>query len=131
MWPAIPAALHPAPTGGSTTTPANPGSILEFTYQIPPGKKYNNNLITEDVKDRSIDVYPNPANTFIIVYNYKDPIGRTIELFDLNGRIVNRTRVNSMATRIETNRLANGLYILKVSGPQGKFLRTEKIVIQK
>ena len=119
------------PTGGTTTTPANPGSILEFTYQPPAPMRYDNNLIAEDVKDRSIDVYPNPAGTFIIVYNYGDATGRMIEIFDLNGRIVNRTRVSSMATRIDTWQLTNGLYILRVTDSHGKPIRTEKVIIHK
>lgn len=119
------------PTGGTTTTPANPGSILEFTYQPPAPMRYDNNLIPEDVKDRSIDVYPNPAGTFIIVYNYGDATGRMIEIFDLNGRIVNKTRVSSMATRIDTWQLVNGLYVLRVTDSHGKPIRTEKVIIHK
>jgi len=120
------------PTQNVTTTPANPGSILEFTYQeVPLPVKRSNQIITENVKDRSIDVYPNPASTYIIVYNYKDAAGRMIELYDLNGRIVNRTRVTNMATRIETGKLPNGMYVLKVADASGKVIRTEKMIIQK
>ena len=124
------------PTGGTTTTPANPGSILEFTYQPPGGMRSSNQLLTknkiiEDVKNKTIDVYPNPAATFIIVYNYKDAAGRTIELMDLNGRMVKRQLVSSLATRIETTGLSNGLYILKVTASNGKVLRTQKIIVQK
>jgi glucose/arabinose dehydrogenase len=120
------------PTQNVTTTPANPGSILEFTYQpIPPPVKRSSQIITENVKDRSIDVYPNPASSYIIVYNYKDVAGRIIELYDLNGRAVSKTRVTNMTTRIETSKLLNGIYVLKVSDASGKAIRTEKIIIQK
>ena len=122
------------PTGGSTTTPANPGSILEFTY-VPGGavrKPTNNELrIEENTRDKTIDVYPNPATHFIVVYNYTAEAGRIIELADMGGRIVKRQLVNNLATRVEVADLPNGLYILKVTGTNGKLLRTEKIVIQK
>ena len=117
------------PTGGSTTVPANPGSILEFTYVPPPGMRNSNFLITEEVKDRTIDVYPNPASTFIIVYNYLDANNRLVELFDINGRLVNATKSSSLTTRIETSVMSNGVYILKVSDSRGKAIRTEKIII--
>ena len=117
------------PTGGSTTVPANPGSILEFTYVPPPGMRNSNFLITEEVKDRTIDVYPNPASTFIIVYNYLDANNRLVELFDINGRLVNATKSSSLTTRIETSAMSNGVYILKVSDSRGKAIRTEKIII--
>lgn len=124
------------PTGGVTATPANPGSILEFTYTGPIGGTTSRQAsragrVNEDTKDKSIDVYPNPASTFIIVYNYKDAVGRSIELFDLNGRLVKKVHVTNLATRIETSGMANGFYILKVTDAKGKSIRTEKIVIQK
>ena len=118
------------PTGGITTTPNNPGSILEFTYVPSSTQQYDTRLITEDTKDRSIDVYPNPASNYVIVYNYADADNRMIDIVDLNGRIVNRKRSSARATRIETSSLPNGIYILKVADSKGKSLRTEKIIIQ-
>jgi PQQ-dependent dehydrogenase (s-GDH family) len=119
------------PTGGVTTTPANPGSILEFTYMPPPAMKYYNELVTEEKKDRTIDIYPNPASTYIIVYNYQATDSRIIELFDLQGKAVLRTRSLSLTTRLETGRFSNGVYILKVSDRNGKLLSSEKIIIHK
>ena len=81
--------------------------------------------------DKSIDIYPNPASTFIVVYNYKDAIGRQIELVDLSGRMVRKQRVTNLSTRIETNGLSNGIYFLKVSDTKGKTLRLEKILVHK
>ncbi|HMK27314.1 MAG TPA: PQQ-dependent sugar dehydrogenase [Chitinophagaceae bacterium] len=124
------------PTGGTTTTPANPGSILEFTYQPPGGRMINNELFTvkkivEDLNNKTIDVYPNPASTYIIIYNYRDITNRTIEMFDLHGRIMIRQKVMGTATRLETGSIPNGLYVLKVTDEKGRVLRVEKIVIQK
>lgn len=120
------------PTGNVTTTPANPGSILEFTY-VPSGK----NLITKgqemqlpmnEVKDKTTEIYPNPADQFVVVYNYvNEP--RTALLFDLNGRMLQRITLNKQATRINTGNLKPGLYILKVTDPNNKMIRTEKIII--
>lgn len=119
------------PTGNVTTTPANPGSILEFTYVPPvPFAELHTDRTKEDISNKTIDVYPNPANTFIIVYNYLNSGNRNIELADLNGRIVARQRSTSMITRMEISLLPNGLYILKVMDVNSKIIRTEKIIIQ-
>jgi len=119
------------PTGNSTGTPPNPGSILEFTYSPPAGgaRFITDNRINENKQDRSIDVYPNPASTFFVVYNYNGTESRIIELFDINGKIVKYSKTNNLSTRIETQDLPSGIYILKISNPGGKILRTEKMVI--
>ena len=124
------------PTGGVTTTPPNPGSILEFTYQPPQGARGINDLIVksriaENTLDKSIDVYPNPAKSFIIVYNYQAGQNRTAELFDLGGRSVKRQALLNMATRLTINNIPNGLYVLRIIDGKGKIIRTEKIIIQK
>jgi hypothetical protein len=124
------------PTGGVTSTPANPGSILEFTY-TPSAQRGVNDLITqantieEDKNDRSIDIYPNPASTFLVVYNYAAGKTRTMELIDISGRTVIKQGVTNLATRINTNNLGNGLYVLRITDEKGKVIRTEKILIQK
>jgi aldose sugar dehydrogenase len=122
------------PTGGVTSSPANAGSILEFTYVQSMGRGYfvsSEPPVQEDTKDRSIDVYPNPASAYLIVYNYGNVAGRTIELLDMNGKAVKRQLVTNLATRIETSGFANGLYILRVRDDKGKVIRTEKIIVQK
>jgi PQQ-dependent dehydrogenase (s-GDH family) len=125
------------PTGGVTSTPANPGAILEFTY-VPPvsGNRVSQQLITQnlvedDVRDRSIDIYPNPASQYIIVYNYVAEKDRRIELIDLNGRIVKRQVAVNLATRISLEDVSNGLYILKIIDGKGKVIRIEKMVVHK
>jgi PQQ-dependent dehydrogenase (s-GDH family) len=123
------------PTGGVTSTPANPGSILEFTYQ--PSSMRGDLIVAEqfpveeNTKDRSIDVYPNPASAYVIVYNYGTFKGRVVELMDMNGRLVRRQAVTNLATRMETNGFANGLYILRVTDEKGKVIRTEKVIVQR
>jgi PQQ-dependent dehydrogenase (s-GDH family) len=121
------------PTGGSTNTPANPGSILEFTFSPsePLRRAITQNTIPTDLHDMSIDVYPNPASNYLVVYNYKDITDRVIALYDINGKRLRYTVVSNMSTRIETNNLSNGIYILKVFDKKGQTLRTEKVIIYK
>jgi glucose/arabinose dehydrogenase/chitodextrinase len=123
------------PTGGITSTPANPGSILEFTYTGPSMRSANDlitsgNTIQENTGDRTLDVYPNPARAFVIVYNYRAGTNRVIQIVDMNGRVLRKQLSSSMATRIETGALANGIYLLKVTDERGKLIRTEKLLVR-
>jgi DNA-binding beta-propeller fold protein YncE len=123
------------PTGGVTSTPANPGSILEFTYQPPSGAARMSQMIidteTAATRDKTIDVYPNPAGNYFVVYNYAYEDGLQIELLDLSGKVIKKIVTNIQATRIEAADIANGLYFLKLSNSKHGTIRTEKIIIQK
>jgi PQQ-dependent dehydrogenase (s-GDH family) len=123
------------PTGGVTSTPANPGSILEFTYQPPAAGRMNQHIITrteipEEKKDRSVEVYPNPATGYFVIYNYNTEAGRTAELIDLSGRVVKRIITNGTATRVDTKGLQNGLYVLRITDVSGKQISVEKLIVQ-
>jgi PQQ-dependent dehydrogenase (s-GDH family) len=124
------------PTGGVTSSPANPGSILEFTYQPSTGATSFSELFAaaattaEEKNNKTIDVYPNPATSYFVVYNYNNPPGYTVELVDLNGKTVQRSLTKGIATRVEVNGLTAGLYILKLTDNKGKLIRTEKMFIQ-
>lgn len=126
------------PTGNVTTTPANPGSILEFTYvpgsmrqYVQTGSTAVQNTLPADKKDNSVDIYPNPATNFIVVYNYAAEAGRMATLFDMNGRTVKQQITNGTATRIDTRAVPNGMYILRITNAKGTILHTEKVVVRK
>ena len=123
------------PTGGVTSTPANPGSILEFTYQVVSGAKSMNELLTEsklqeDPGDKNIDVYPNPATDYFVVYNYKTTNSQIL-LYDISGKLIKNMQSKDLATRVDVSKLSNGVYILTIKSPDSKTIRTEKIVIAK
>jgi len=118
------------PTGGVTSTPANPGSILEFTYQVAPGTKAMNDLLTENngQHDESIDIYPNPAANFFIIYNYK-ATNSQISLYDISGRRIKNIKSNEATTRINVSGLPNGVYVLTIKKGDSKNILTEKIIV--
>ena len=123
------------PTGGSTTVPANPGSILEFTYTGPLNMFRNTNPIVEaqlpstNTKNKTLDVYPNPANQFFVVYNYSIEKNRTGVLYDLNGRILKQQLLQQTASRIDVSNLTPGMYILKIVDATKQVIRSEKILV--
>lgn len=125
------------PTGNVTTTPANPGSILEFTY-IPGtgGRNYitdvkEQRLPTNNTNNRTLDVYPNPANQFVVVYNYSSDNTRTAALYDMNGRMMKQQLLSQSASRMNVGNLSPGLYILRVTDATKTIIRTEKIIISR
>jgi len=120
------------PTGNVTTVPANPGSILEFTYQPPIAMRSAvSPVITTQVINKGMDVYPNPARSYFMIYNYDKSDGKQLQLFDLNGRAVMTQKIAGLTSRIDTHRIGNGLYVLKITDEKGQLVRVEKIIIQK
>ncbi|HEX8314356.1 MAG TPA: T9SS type A sorting domain-containing protein, partial [Flavisolibacter sp.] len=87
--------------------------------------------VVEEVKDKTIDIYPNPASSYFVVFSHTATAGSAIAVTDLNGRIIKRALLTANATRIVTSDIANGLYIVRITDAKGKTVRTEKIIIQK
>jgi len=124
------------PTGNVTGTPPNPGSILEFTYQLPSGARTVSQLMTktmdtQEVKTGEFEVYPNPASVFTVIYNYKLVQGLQAELVDLNGKILRKQLLTNVATKLSVSGLASGMYLVKIVDLKGKIVQVEKIVVQK
>ncbi|MBL7744538.1 MAG: PQQ-dependent sugar dehydrogenase [Chitinophagaceae bacterium] len=124
------------PTGGVTTTPANPGSILEFTYTGGSGSRFitkaqAKQLPQNNTNDRTLDVYPNPASQFIVVYNYSTDNNRIVALYSMNGKMMKQQRLTQSASRLTVSDLPSGLYILRVTDAKKTIIRTEKIIISR
>jgi len=123
------------PTGNVTTTPANPGSILEFTYTGPSQRRMNVPITSfelnnnTNIANKTLDVYPNPAVNFIVVYNHGNESGRTAMLYDVNGRMVMQQPMLQTASRMDVSRLTPGTYVLRVIDAGKNILRTEKLLI--
>jgi hypothetical protein len=64
-----------------------------------------------------INVYPNPATEFINISSAKQI--ENIILFDVSGKIVINTKVNSNQTQISLNAVNPGVYILYINGIDG------------
>ncbi|HYO23289.1 MAG TPA: T9SS type A sorting domain-containing protein, partial [Flavisolibacter sp.] len=86
---------------------------------------------TDATTNKTIDVYPNPASSYFVVYNLAGEEGLRLELIDLSGKVVKRQQAANIATRVETTDIAGGLYVLRITNAKGKVMKTEKVVIQK
>jgi acetyl esterase/lipase len=66
-----------------------------------------------EVIDASTEIYPNPANNSLNIVSYAAGIN-SVKIYNLNGQEVLNTKVNANQIKINTSRLANGLYILDI-----------------
>ena len=82
----------------------------------------------EDLKDKvDFVVYPNPLSSgnWNLVAG-ADLIGSNAEVFDAAGKVVFKTEIKNQRTEINTNQLANGVYLIKIN--TGKAVRTQKLI---
>ena len=98
---------------------------------------YNAPIITNDAettftllnqdgfnRDNSVSITPNPTNSVININN-KTTI-KTIELYDIQGRLLQTQLLNSNTTTLDISEKANGIYFLKVKTAIGQ--KVEKII---
>jgi hypothetical protein len=62
---------------------------------------------------QSIQLYPNPANDIVTLVGL--PIGSTVSVSDVAGRIYKTLQVNAETVNIHINDFANGVYILNIN----------------
>jgi len=74
--------------------------------------------------DDSVTVYPNPTSS-IIKINCKNTI-TSIELFDVQGRIIETSLYNETSTKIDLTNKQSGIYFVKVNTEYGS--KVEKVV---
>jgi len=102
-----------------TTHTGTTGSVaqgVQQPYEIYVELGIDNSFIALDVS-----AYPNPTTHFLTLH-----IGNTLsqnlhfELCDLNGKIIERRKINSSTEAINMESLATASYFLKVSNPNNQ-----------
>jgi hypothetical protein len=73
-------------------------------------------------------VYPNPANDFVTISNDASALISSVEITDLNGRVVSNNQLNATEGQISLADLASGVYMLTITTDQGSTVK--KIVKQ-
>ena len=77
-----------------------------------------------ELEDLLIMLYPNPAYSQITLENSKVSVGDKIEIFDINGKLIQTTVITDMQrTVIDVSDLSQGTYIVKVGVYIGKFIK--------
>lgn len=74
--------------------------------------------------DNSVKVYPNPSKGLVKIDC--DNTIKKIELYDIQGRLLQINLTNEMSTQFELNNRATGIYLLKISTEKG--VKVEKLI---
>lgn len=81
-----------------------------------------NNLPTQPIshamqignKVEGINVYPNPASNSVTLELGTNSSNSLVEIFDLNGKLIQSLKVNSPKVKLNTSGFRNGIYLIKV-----------------
>jgi hypothetical protein len=111
--------------GDSVVNNAN----VYFDYNLPVA---TNNAVTvfgilntgDYAVDASVKVYPNPSNGVVNIS--ADTNIESMELYDIQGRLLQSSTVNDAAAQLNITQRASGIYLLKVTTDKG--IKVEKIV---
>jgi len=66
-------------------------------------------------KQDEFSVYPNPASDYTFL-NLGNNIGNTVEIYDMQGRIVDVILIESSAVKLDVMNCNSGVYLVKVNG---------------
>lgn len=102
---------------------------IYFDYNFPvvtndANTVYQSLSIGEHHLDNSIKMYPNPANEFVSVK--ASGFIKSVEFYDVQGRILQTNLVNERETKLDLSKYASGIYYLKIKTDKG--YKIEKLV---
>jgi hypothetical protein len=103
-------------------------SATDFYGVIMDNFSVTQQLSTNDFLSSKFAVYPNPVNNVINFSNDQNAVVSSVEMTDLNGRVVKTVKVDATEGQISVNDLATGMYMMKITTDQG--VAVKKIVKQ-
>ena len=84
-------------------------------------------LATNQVLESKFSTYPNPAKNVINVTNTTDASISSIEMTDLNGRVVKSVKFSNVPeAQVSVSDLAQGVYMMKIVSDKG--IATKKVI---
>lgn len=128
----------------SQPTASNIGGSFNYDYIVSNGVCPSDTQFVEVIVSQACDylsigeeklgnisVYPNPATNHVVIANESNFDAMTIEMLDVNGRVVlvdNNSLMNNNQAEITIDHLTPGVYTLRLKNNDGQ--RTFKIVKQ-
>lgn len=83
-------------------------------------------LGTNEFSESKFSVYPNPTKGLIDISNDTDATISSVELSDLNGRVVKRFAIGENESQINISEFSQGIYMMKIISDKG--IVTKRIV---
>lgn len=85
------------------------------------GSVYKRNVGVINLEKDGFNIYPNPANDFVVITDLPNNQEYTISIFDIQGKNITQqnTTKNKGALRIEVSNLPIGVYILRIETTDG------------
>ncbi len=84
-------------------------------------------LSVESNEDSSFKVFPNPTNTLLNIQIHTD-LDYSIQLFDINGKKLIRTKTNGSLHRLDFSNYPKGVYLLHITEQNTNKLNVVKII---
>lgn len=101
------------------------GGLSFYSNSLPGCPLSINNILS----DNQVNIYPNPANSYLIIdTDDADGMKKLITLTDLSGRIIHSQNTFSRKTLLNTEGLANGIYLIILTAQSNNI--TKKIIIR-
>jgi uncharacterized Ntn-hydrolase superfamily protein len=76
--------------------------------------------VNDNPLNNKVEVYPNPAINELKLQLDASIIAESIEVFDINGKLLHTEKMNSSSKSIDISRYAKGLYFLKLNAQSGE-----------
>ena len=107
------------PAGGTASEEGIIGTedyIIVDQVKVHQGNYINTLSIDDFTDDNSFNVYPNPADNFVILQNAK--VGNKVDLFDVVGKKVKSFNVESEIQQMDISELKTGVYFARSNQQQ-------------
>ena len=98
----------------------------QFTMEVDDVAVEVSTMSTENFFASNYQVYPNPASDNLNISGRNNINLTSVELTDMNGRVVKNLNVGAVSTQLNIADLNAGIYLLKVTSDQG--VGTTKVV---
>ena len=83
-----------------------------------------------NLTDNSINIYPNPVNDFVIIsLKFENPIIFSVEITDINEKIIEPIHTAGQTININTSTYSSGLYFIKIKTDKKTIVR--KFVVER
>ncbi len=82
--------------------------------------------VVNPVSDSLITVYPNPVKDIVNITVKADSTIKTIELYDVQGRLLQTQLVNNVTSELNLSSRANGMYFVRINTDKGS--KVEKLI---